>query len=121
VATILGPGTRSATQTMPNPNLFAPRRLALCGLATVLHFSCTLITDVDRSKIPEPASTFVDAGGGTVPEPKPKPEPNADAGGDGGLGDAGLSDAGLSDGGLGDAAATDAAPGEEPPLDTDAG
>jgi hypothetical protein len=93
-------------------NPFAPRpRLALCGLAAVLHFGCTLITDVDRSKIPQPASTFIDAGGSG--EPAPEPKPTVDAGSTVGASDAG------SDAATGDAAAADAAPDAAAPVDAD--
>ena len=49
----------------------AGRLARLCALGTLLHLGCTLITDVDRSKIPQPPpfETEGDAGG-TPPEPE---------------------------------------------------
>jgi hypothetical protein len=72
--------------------------LALCLTAAALSAGCTLITDVDRSKIPAPE---------VIPPPATPPDE-----GDGGTPPATESDAG--DGGAepGDAAAGDSAPSD---------
>ena len=79
-------------------------RLLVLGTATALAASCTLITDVDRSKIPEPPvvapDPLVDAG---VPQDAAVPPASADdgdaatdAGPDAAPGDAGVLDGGSS-------------------------
>jgi len=80
----------------------AGRLLCLCALGAVLHLGCTLITDVDRSKIPQPPPFEPDLDAGVTP-----PEPGLD----GGVDSVGEPDAAppLEDGGsepVADAAAT---------------
>lgn len=107
-------GRASAVYTMLRMDRLSQRLLCLWALSAVPQLACTLITDVDRSKIPPPA----------IIEPDPEPDSGApppdtaDAGpvdaGAGNAGDAGdaataepESDAGVV-GEVGDAAATDA-------------
>jgi hypothetical protein len=78
---------------------FTLRLLSLGAVVSLLSVGCTLITDVDRSKIPEPP----------VIEPDPLPAP------DGGAPDAGMETQAGDAGGVPDAAAPDAA--GEPELD----
>jgi len=70
VPTIVGRRAR-AMKTMFRFDRFFWRLLPLWAGASLLHLGCTLITDVDRSKIPAPAEI----------EPDPEPTP-ADAGGE---------------------------------------
>jgi hypothetical protein len=56
----------------------AGRLLRLCALGAALHLGCTLITDVDRSKIPQPPPFEPDSDAGVTP-----PEPELDGGVDG--------------------------------------
>jgi len=51
------------------------RLLRLCAVGTVLHLGCTLITDVDRTKIPQPPPFLPEGDAGGTP-----PEPETDAG-----------------------------------------
>jgi hypothetical protein len=90
----------SAVFTMLRIDRFSQRLLCWCALAALPQLACTLITDVDRSKIPVP------------PIIEPDPRPVLDAG----VEDAGAQDAG-SDGGADSGA--DAAPAE-PELDAGA-
>jgi hypothetical protein len=53
----------------------AGRLLRLCALGALLHLGCTLITDVDRSKIPQPPPFQPEGDAGGTP-----PEPELDAG-----------------------------------------
>ena len=78
--------------------------MCLCALGTLLHLGCTLITDVDRSKIPQPPPFQPEGDAGA----RPPEEPELDAG----VIDAGEPDAApLQDaGGIADAAPADAAP-----------
>jgi hypothetical protein len=86
----------SAVFTMLRIDRFSQRLLCLWALAALPQLACTLITDVDRSKIPPPA----------VIEPDPKPP-------DAGVADAGVaSDAGSLDAGEAADGGSDAAPPE---------
>jgi hypothetical protein len=51
----------------------AARLLRLCALGAVLHLGCTLITDVDRTKIPQPPPFQPEGDAGELP-------PETDAG-----------------------------------------
>jgi hypothetical protein len=73
-------------------------RLLLLGTATALAAGCTLITDVDRSKIPQP--------------PVVAPDPELDAGPQADAGTPPADDAGATSDGGPDAAASDAAAGD---------
>jgi len=53
----------------------AGRLLRLCAVGALLHLGCTLITDVDRTKIPQPPPFQPEGDAGEVP-----PEPETDAG-----------------------------------------
>lgn len=55
----------------------AGRLLRLCALGAALHLGCTLITDVDRSKIPQPPPFEPEVDAGSMP---PEPEPELDGG-----------------------------------------
>jgi hypothetical protein len=92
----------SAVSTMLRIDRFSQRLLCLWALAALPQLACTLITDVDRSKIPVP------------PIIEPDPKPVLDAGAE----DAGVEDAGAQDAGnVGPAdSGPDAAP-TEPELD----
>jgi hypothetical protein len=83
-------------------------RLLLLGTATALAAGCTLITDVDRSKIPQP--------------PVVAPDPLRDAGPhpDGGTPPESTGDAGTASDAGTDAAASDAGPGDAGPELADA-
>jgi hypothetical protein len=53
----------------------AGRLLRLCAVGALLHLGCTLITDVDRTKIPQPPPFLPEGDAGELP-----PEPETDAG-----------------------------------------
>jgi hypothetical protein len=84
---------------------FLPLRRRAAALLALCVSGCTLITDVDREKIPQPETpTFpeIDAGpqpteqvpdAGT-PDASLPAEPTPDAGSDAGVGDSGAGDAG---------------------------
>jgi hypothetical protein len=91
-----------AVFTMLRIDRFSQRLLCLWALAALPQLACTLITDVDRSKIPVPP----------IIEPDPKPPLDA------GVEDAGAQDAGSVDAGAADSG-PDAAP-SEPELDAGA-
>jgi hypothetical protein len=82
-------------------------RLLLLGTAAALAASCTLITDVDRSKIPQPPVVAPDpdldagpqADGGSSPESTDDAGAASDAGPDATASDAGPGDLGLGDAG----------------------
>jgi hypothetical protein len=82
-----------------------PSLLLLLGTATALAAGCTLITDVDRSKIPQPPvvapDPLLDAGpqadGGAPPESTDDAGAASDAGPDTTESDAAPSDAGTAD------------------------
>lgn len=82
-----------------------PLRAACASVIALGQFGCTLIADVDRSKIPPEASEFADAGNTKPPANPDHPVPR-DAGVDAGRADAAVTDAGASDAAaVGDAAA----------------
>jgi hypothetical protein len=89
---------------LPRTAAAGARRPLLAGCAGVIalcQFGCTLIADVDRSKIPPEAAEFADAGNTTPPTNPDRPVPGGDAGVDAGRTDAAVTDAGTG----GDAAA----------------
>ena len=81
-------------------------RLFLLAMATALAAGCTLITDVDRSKIPPPPVVAPDPvlDAGSAPDAGSPPESTEDAA----ASDAGT-DAAASDAALGDAGSTELA------------
>ena len=67
--------TESSLEKLSWPRAARVAWLRLCAVGALLHLGCTLITDVDRTKIPQPPPFQPEGDAGETP-----PEPETDAG-----------------------------------------